>query len=127
MTYQDARKAFERGYWSDLVRACNGSAGRVARVADVNRTHLYEVLGRWGVKLERPEGPVPGVCRDTYAEARANFEREYWPALYARTGSVAKMTKAAGTFRTNYYKVAARFGIELPRRRQRGNWAMFGL
>ncbi len=47
---KDARNAFERIYLETLLKRCKGSVSRTAEVSGIERTHLYRVLRKLGVR-----------------------------------------------------------------------------
>jgi len=47
---KDARDAFERLYLEALLKRCNGSVSRAAEESGIERTHLYRVLRKLGVR-----------------------------------------------------------------------------
>jgi regulatory Fis family protein len=50
MTYRDALREFDIGYWSAMLEETGGNIDAAARLARVNRTHLYVRLKRIGLK-----------------------------------------------------------------------------
>ena len=53
---KEAREQFEREYLLHHLRLAGGSVGKLARVVDVERTHLYRKLRALGVDLKEGEG-----------------------------------------------------------------------
>jgi two-component system, NtrC family, nitrogen regulation response regulator NtrX len=53
---KEAREQFEREYLLHHLRLSGGSVGKLARVVDVERTHLYRKLRALGVDLKEGEG-----------------------------------------------------------------------
>lgn len=47
---KEARNAFERIYLEALLKRCKGSVSRAAEVSGIERTHLYRVLRKLGVR-----------------------------------------------------------------------------
>jgi two-component system response regulator GlrR len=47
--FDDARRAFERDYLSQLLQTTSGNVARAARVAQRNRTEFYKLLARHGL------------------------------------------------------------------------------
>ena len=52
---KDARNAFERIYLEALLKRCKGSVSRAAEVSGIERTHLYRVLRKLGVRAGAEE------------------------------------------------------------------------
>jgi two-component system, NtrC family, nitrogen regulation response regulator NtrX len=52
---KEAREQFEREYLLHHLRLAGGSVGKLARVVDVERTHLYRKLRALGVDLKDSE------------------------------------------------------------------------
>lgn len=53
---REARERFERAYFEDLLRRCEGRIGRVAEESGMERTHLYRKLRSLGIPREPPGG-----------------------------------------------------------------------
>ncbi len=53
--YREAREAFERVYFENLLAAANGSMSRVAERSGLERTHLYRKLKALGLPVGRRE------------------------------------------------------------------------
>jgi two-component system, NtrC family, nitrogen regulation response regulator NtrX len=53
---KEAREQFEREYLLHHLRLSGGSVGKLARLVDVERTHLYRKLRALGVDLKEGEG-----------------------------------------------------------------------
>jgi two-component system nitrogen regulation response regulator NtrX len=53
--YREAREAFEREYFENLLAAENGSMSRVAERSGLERTHLYRKLKALGLSVGRRE------------------------------------------------------------------------
>jgi len=53
--YQAARTAFERAYFSELLRAADGNVTRAAEVAQVHRSTLYARLSKLGIAQPEQE------------------------------------------------------------------------
>jgi len=49
---RDARELFERAYFEELLRRCDGRIGRVAEASGMERTHLYRKLRSLGIQRE---------------------------------------------------------------------------
>ena len=58
--YRDAKREFERQYWTAALAACGGSRVDAARAAGINRTHIWRVLRRSGAATIRPQVRRPG-------------------------------------------------------------------
>lgn len=56
MSYLEARAAFERQYWNHTLSESQGSIAAAARLAQVNRTAIYKMLNRAGVRPSREWG-----------------------------------------------------------------------
>ncbi|HEX5419469.1 MAG TPA: helix-turn-helix domain-containing protein, partial [Gammaproteobacteria bacterium] len=53
--YREAREAFERVYFENLLSSENGSMSRVAERSGLERTHLYRKLKALGLAVGRRE------------------------------------------------------------------------
>jgi len=53
--YREAREAFERVYFENLLTAASGSMSRVAEKSGLERTHLYRKLKALGLPVGRRE------------------------------------------------------------------------
>jgi two-component system nitrogen regulation response regulator NtrX len=53
--YREAREAFERVYFENLLARENGSMSRVAERSGLERTHLYRKLKALGLPVGRRE------------------------------------------------------------------------
>jgi two-component system, NtrC family, nitrogen regulation response regulator NtrX len=53
--YREAREAFERVYFENLLAAASGSMSRVAEKSGLERTHLYRKLKALGLPVGRRE------------------------------------------------------------------------
>ncbi|MGH8720603.1 MAG: helix-turn-helix domain-containing protein, partial [Burkholderiales bacterium] len=53
--YREAREAFERVYFENLLVAASGSMSRVAEKSGLERTHLYRKLKALGLPVGRRE------------------------------------------------------------------------
>jgi len=53
--YREAREAFERVYFENLLARENGSMSRVAERSGLERTHLYRKLKALGLPIGRRE------------------------------------------------------------------------
>jgi len=53
--YREAREAFERAYFENLLAAESGSMSRVAERSGLERTHLYRKLKALGLPVGRRE------------------------------------------------------------------------
>ena len=53
--YREAREAFERVYFENLLSAESGSMSRVAERSGLERTHLYRKLKALGLPVGRRE------------------------------------------------------------------------
>jgi len=53
--YREAREAFERAYFDNLLKAESGSMSRVAERSGLERTHLYRKLKALGLPVGRRE------------------------------------------------------------------------
>ena len=53
--YREAREAFERAYFENLLSAESGSMSRVAERSGLERTHLYRKLKALGLPVGRRE------------------------------------------------------------------------
>ena len=52
-TFDDARIGFEREYLTGLLRSVGGNVSAAARIAGVDRTTLYRIAERAGVRFDR--------------------------------------------------------------------------
>ena len=52
--YREAKREFEREYWTQALAACGGSRVDAARAAGINRTHIWRVIRRSGAAAIRP-------------------------------------------------------------------------
>ena len=52
---KDARNAFERIYLEAVLKRCKGSVSRAAEVSGIERTHLYRVLRKLGLRAGAEE------------------------------------------------------------------------
>lgn len=55
MPLKDARNAFERIYLVALLKRCKGNVSRAAEISGIERTHLYRVLRKLGVRAGAEE------------------------------------------------------------------------
>jgi DNA-binding NtrC family response regulator len=53
--YREAREAFERVYFENLLAVASGSMSRVAEKSGLERTHLYRKLKALGLPVGRRE------------------------------------------------------------------------
>ncbi len=53
---REARERFERAYFEELLRRCEGRIGRVAEESGMERTHLYRKLRSLGIQRENIGG-----------------------------------------------------------------------
>ena len=53
--YREAREAFERAYFENLLAREHGSMSRVAERSGLERTHLYRKLKALGLPVGRRE------------------------------------------------------------------------
>jgi two-component system nitrogen regulation response regulator NtrX len=52
LSLREARELFERAYFEELLRRCDGRIGRVAEASGMERTHLYRKLRSLGIQRE---------------------------------------------------------------------------
>ena len=58
--YREAKRAFEREYWTQVLAACGGSRIDAARAAGINRTHIWKLMRKLSVGTIRPQVRRPG-------------------------------------------------------------------
>jgi hypothetical protein len=57
VTYRAALKEFSVQYWTELLKKHDGNITQVALESGCNRTHLYLLLKKLGVVIERRQQP----------------------------------------------------------------------
>lgn len=53
ITYAEHKEQSAREYLARVLHECEGNVSRAARMAGVHRTAFYQLLKRYGVKIER--------------------------------------------------------------------------
>ena len=60
MTWEEAQLRFRKKYFSELMFLCDGNISKMARIAGVTRTGLYQMLHKASVAL--PDRPSRGAA-----------------------------------------------------------------
>lgn len=53
LTWDQVKEALGHWYWAELFLACQGNVSEAARIANVNRNHVYKLFRRFGVRMPR--------------------------------------------------------------------------
>lgn len=51
VSYREAKEAFDRAYWSRVLRESNGVVSRAAELADKTRKEVYDAAKRLGLDI----------------------------------------------------------------------------
>ena len=54
---REAREQFEKAYFEHRLKEVGGSVGKVAKLAGIERTHLYRKLRALGIDTKKASGP----------------------------------------------------------------------
>lgn len=53
MPFREHLRAEARGYWVRMLALTHGNVSLCAQIARVNRTHVYKLLRRYGIAVQR--------------------------------------------------------------------------
>lgn len=127
--YRKAERDFLRRYLVRVLRASNLRVIPAAELAQVNRTHFYDLLKRARVSPGKIAPRSVYTVRPYRTELDA-FSRRFLSRVLAKAGySPSRAADLLGVDRTHVYRMAARLGVGLRRLREKfeGNRAWLAL